>query len=416
MNKFISKLSAAALTAAVVLSTGITVSAEGATSLTNGVAGTGAGTALEKVVEIEKELLVYNPSEAVVAAPQITYTYTLTAGTADKIITDSEKISGWTIPGVLPATTTATVVYNNEDINAAAAGESNIKTFNFDFSGVSYPKAGIYRYVVTETTDVAKSAAGIEDGTISNVRYLDVYVRDARTGETGRQIYGYVLMSYDNDVDGQATATTNTVTQAVKTTGFVAATDADGSSALTPDIYKTYNLTVGKTLNGDDYMLEHQFPFTINFTNGGVTQNVLLKVETTGNATAAEPAAGAINAAAYTPTIADSATVKYVGIPKASTQTVKETDDVHGTTYYSSYQIDGGAASAQFPIMENDDSQTATLVEADETPVDHTIQFTNEFALISPTGVAWRVAPYALLLIAGICFAVYSQKRRTSFN
>lgn len=376
-----------------------------AESIPGGKKGSSDGTALGKTIEIEKELVVYNPTEATVAAPSITYTYTLTAGTADKHITDERGIEADTIAGILPATTTATVVFNNEDVSAASNGASNIKTFSFDFSGVTYPRAGVYRYAIAETTNVQKTAAGIEDGTISASRYLDVYVRDAREGETGRQIYGYVLMANDNDVTAAAEAA------AVKTTGFVASDDG------TADFYKTYNLTVGKTLVNDSYMNSHQFPFTVDFENSTVTQPVLLKVTTAGTASAVTtPVSEVLGTTTYQPTIANGGTVKYIGIPKGSSQSVYETDDVHGTTYYSSYKIDNGTKSADKAIMEGDVSDTATYAEADETPVDHAIQFTNEFALISPTGVAWRIAPYALMLAAGILFAVYSKKTREALE
>ena len=416
MRNIVKKVSAIALAAIIGMPSAILVHADGEVPIPGGKAGSNAGTALGKAVEIEKELLVFNPSETTIGAPQITYTYTLTAGSADKVITDEDGISGWTIPGILPATTTKTVVFNNEDITAAAAGASNKKTFSFDFSDVNYPKAGIYRYVITETTDVEKSAAGIEDGTISNVRYLDVYVRDARTGETGRQIYGYVLMTYNNNVDGRDAATSDTEAQAVKTTGFVAATDSDGTTALTPDIYKTWNMIVGKTLVDDSAMDTHQFPFTVDFANSTVSQNVKLKVKTTGNATAAAPEAEALGTTTYAPKIANGATVKYIGLPKESIADVYETDDVHGTTYNSSYKIDNGSASTAKPIMENDVSDTAHFEESNETPVDHTIQFTNQLALISPTGLAWRIAPYAAMLMAGLFFVMIARKKIVTNN
>lgn len=413
MKNLIKKSALLALAALVVICTGTVVHADGEATLTNGVVGTNAGTVQSGVLKLEKGLIVYNPSETTVAAPKITYTYTLTAGSADKDIYDADGVNAKTLAGILPATTTATVVYNNEDITAAAAGQENIKNFTFDFSGVTYPRAGVYRYVLTETTDVEKAAAGIEDGTISNVRYLDVYVRDARAGETGRQIYGYVLLSYDNDVDGRATPEKSTVTQAVKTNGFVSSTDADGSTALTADIYKTWNLTVGKTLEGDSYMNTHEFPFTVNFTNAGVTQDVLLKSAATGTAhTVTANTAGAIAATTYQPTIANGGTVKYIGIPKATTATVYETNDVHGTTYASSYVVDSGTASTDKNIMETEVSDTATLVEADTTPVDHAIQYTNVLELISPTGYVARWTPYALILALGFAFAEISKNKK----
>lgn len=389
-----------------------------AATLTNGKVGNkNPANALDKAVTIEKELVVYNPDETTIAEPQITYTYTLTSGTEGKEITDSDGVKAKTKAGVLPSTTTATVQYSNSDITAAADGASNKRTFQFDFSGVNYQAAGIYRYKITETTDVDKTAAGITDGTISDVRYLDVYVRDAQEGETGRQIYGYVLFTKDNDIDGQSGASTNTETQAVKTTGFVAATDSDGSTALTADQYYTFNTTISKTLVNDSAMNSHKFPFSVDFTNTTVTKNVLLKEKHTGTVDESVPAAGAVSSLDSTPKIANQGSVKYIGIPCGTTVAVYETNDVTGTTYKSSHKVDNGTASTGKNIgwtNPGNTSDTATLnttVNQKDT-VAHTIAFTNELELISPTGVVMRYGPYVAMLVAGIAIFAMSRRNR----
>lgn len=385
------------------------------TTLTNGVAGTNAGTALSKSVQIEKELVVYNQDEVTVAAPQITYTYTLTQGSADMLITDSDNVKALTKAGPLPSVTTATVVYNNEDINAAAAGESNKKTFSFDFSSVNFEAAGVYRYVITETTDVEKAAAGITEGSISNVRYLDVYVRDAKDNESGRQIYGYVLFSENNPINGMADATENTVTNAVKTTGFVASNGPDGTTQLTADQYYTFNVTVSKTLVGDAAKNNNQFPFTVVLTAGGITQNVLLKKAVTGTATQADLTAGTLSQT-LEPTIAHNGSVKYIGIPCGTTVQVSETNNVVGTTYASVYSVDNAASAGEKNIYTNEVSETAALNTTGDAAdtVAHTVAFTNTLVLISPTGVVLRIAPYALMLSAGIVLFVLSRKRKAA--
>lgn len=389
-----------------------------AATLTNGKVGDkNPANALDKAVTIEKELVVYNPDETTISEPYITYTYTLTSGTAGKEITDSTGVKAKTKAGILPSTTTATVQYRNSDITAAPDGASNKRTFQFDFSGVSYQAAGIYRYVITETTDVEKNVAGITDGTISNVRYLDVYVRDAREGETGRQIYGYVLFTNDNNIDGQSGASSNTETQAVKTTGFVAATDSDGSTALTADQYYTFNTTISKTLVNDSAMNTNKFPFSVDFTNATVTQNVLLKGSHTGSANEARPAASAASSLDCAPSIANGESVKYIGIPCGTTVAVYETNNVTGTTYKSSYKVDNGTASTGKNIGWTDadnKSDTATLNTAvgQKDTVAHTIAFTNELELISPTGVVMRYGPYVAMLVAGIAIFAMSRRNR----
>jgi hypothetical protein len=357
-----------------------------------GTAGSNNGAALEKTVSIEKELVVYNPDEATIAAPSITYNYDLTSGPAGQQVTDNEGVAAETKAGILPNVTKASVSYSNEDISAAADGASNKKTFTFDFSNVYYPAAGIYRYVVTESTNVDKAAAGITDGTISNVRTLDVYVRDAQNGESGRQIYGYVLFS-----DGTA-----------KSSGFVGT-----SGDQTADQYYTYNVTLRKTLSGDSAMDNHEFPFHVDFTNDAVSQNVLLKMAPSGNVTAAAPQAAAASNMDMAPAIANGGQVKYIGIPANTQVDVFETNDVTGTTYRNSYTIDEGTEQGVKNITwdsanDANKSNTATV----STAASHTITFADTLELISPTGIVMRFAPYGLMMAAGIALLILAIRRK----
>lgn len=415
MQKLTKKLGVAvlALVAAMALSS---VAFADPTTLTNGVAGDkDPANALDKAVQIEKELVVYNLDETTIAEPNITYTYTLTAGAAGKQITDTDSVTALTKAGILPATTTATVVYNNSDITAADNGASNIKTFSFDFSGVNYDAAGVYRYVITETTNVDKAAAGITDGTISNVRYLDVYVRDAREGETGRQIYGYVLFAANNDIDGTDASTPTSVALADKTTGFVASDEGATGTTNTADQYYTFNETVSKTLVNDSAMNSHQFPFNVDFTNAAVTQPVLLKQTVSGTATGTTQSAAAVSSLDCAPTIANGGSVKYIGIPVGTSIDVYETNNVTGTTYKSKYSIDGATAAGEKQIAWNVVSNTATLtapaVDTDDNTA-HTIAFTNTMELISPTGIVMRYGPFGFMLAAGIALLFVATRRR----
>jgi len=389
-----------------------------AETLTGGKVGSNTGTALEKSITFEKELVVFNPDVTTIAAPKITYTYTLTAGSADKQIKDDTGVMANTKAGILPATTTATVVFNNEDITAAAGGASNKSNITFDFSGVTFTAAGIYRYVITETTDVTKDKAGITDGGISDTRYLDVYVRDADTSasETARQIYGYVMFSADNDIDG---TNASSVTAAGKTTGFV------DDATNTADQYHTFNAEVSKTVVNDTAMSTHQFPFNVDFKNTAVTQSVKLGYTQVGSPAGTQPTTPGTLASLDVTNLklAHGEKVKYIGIPEGTDIDVYETNDVTGTTYNSTYSVDGAAATGSKNITwesagDANKSSTATIdttAIANGDPADtvaHSAAFTNTLTLISPTGLAFRYAPYALLIFAAVLLMMVMNRRK----
>ena len=233
-------------------------------------------TALETTLVIQKDLKVYNPSADEVYGPGVSYTYTIGAGSAEKEITDVDGVKALTKAGVGTPTITGSVAYpNNEKVDAAPAGASNLKPIEINFANVTFPGAGVYRYVVTETCSNKADVGVVGDNATETVRYLDVYVRDPKDGETGYKIYGYVLFAVDDDIDG-STAASNNLDDVVKTQGFVDTTTGSGSGAATlkADAYYTYNLEVKKTLVNDAANNDHGFPFTLTFTKpDGVSGN-----------------------------------------------------------------------------------------------------------------------------------------------
>ena len=131
-----------------------------------------------------------------------------------------------------------------------------------------------------------------------------------------------------------------------------------------------------------------------------------------------------------TPSIASGATVKYIGIPQAAYATVTETNDVTGTTYTTTATETIGSGSATDVVFANtstaalsSDSKKATTDQGDTavyaqgTPTadsNYAVQFTNTLAIISPTGVAFRVAPYVLMLFAGMALVLITRRRENT--
>ena len=470
----------------------------------------------DKVINLKKEITVYNPDEALIYGPAITYTYTVEQPANNELVTITDQTTDHNsglattvtanagiIPGVKVGNATSaadanatssagSVVWTNADIlDASPTGAANIKNLPIDFSGVVFTAPGVYRYKITETA-TSYTSSGVTNGDITNVRYLDVYVMrspdtDATAGRVAYtdgtsanqwKIYGYVCISPESVANGVG-GTTAVTHSTKKTNGFVSETVPDPSNpsstiTSTADQYHTYNLTVGKTLVGDATMNSHKFPFDATWTAGTATGSFRFAVEKTGAADVATTAQSvatttvngtdvAANTLAYTyditntaeyaltstdkdgsPTIATGATVKYIGIPTGTKVTVTETNDVVGTTYATrafadtytnSYSTPTGdekrVAFTSGSVLGNEtvsgstlenglatmaQGATAAYAQATAPAVDtnQAIQFTNTLSIISPTGVAFRVAPYVLMLCAGIALVLITRRRENT--
>ena len=410
---------------------------------------TAADTPVSKAnqVKIYKEILAYNQDSKDVNAPVITYTYTIAPGSAGKQVKDAggntlhadgNPVAVLTKQGLAGATITNVGLTNTTNLETTPDGKSNRFPITVDFSGVTWTGAGVYRYIITEhvnsssTTDAdtaAKNAAGIADGGISNVRYMDVYVKDVTNG-TGYEIYGYTLFCADTDIDGTSSSDT---TVKSKTEGFVSG-DEDGDGTIEDtekaDKYYTFNLEVGKTLVGDSAKNDNKFPFYVNFLNSSVTATISIKTETVedgADAVAGSAISGILSTTttgiAHNPSIDHQSKVIYIGVPvgitAATSATVYETNNVSGTTYLSQYSLQGAALTGEKNINwvtgDSSTSNTATMPSITMNQADtvsHTIGFTNTLKQISPTGYAERFAPYALILIGGVALLIIAMKRR----
>lgn len=458
--KNMKKIGALVLALVMVLSLSAMALAEGEADMTgeSGVIGefTGPDTpdsAKSAQLTIYQEITAYNKDGKTVNAPTVTYTYTIAgldggknvkdAGTSSlhastqpaAVITKDARtaaIGTATITGTAAGGTAAgaLALTPSDQLQTAETGKANRFPLTIDFSGCTWTGAGVYRFQIDETTAAAtKIAAGIKEGTTSNTRFIDVYVKDKTGG--GYEIYGYTCLSANVDIDG---TDSSSVTAAGKTEGFVGS-EPDGDEYASADDsvadrYYTFNLTVGKTLVGDTFNNDHDFPFTVKFANTSVTSAITIKLELSenGGTATAGTLAGTLSTATTGITDANrgidhESTVKYVGVPvgitAATSAEVYEVNNVTGTTYLSQYSLQGAAFAGDKKIDwasgSTSTSNTATMpaitADANDT-VSHTIQFKNTLELISPTGYVVRIAPYALMLAAGIVLFILMRRRR----
>lgn len=408
MKRILRKMTSICIAIAVVTAMGITsLAVENIDGNGNVIGDKDPATALTTSLIIEKELTGYNPETTEVYAPNVTYTYAIAGIDAQKVITDVDGVKATTKPGPAGATITQTISWTStEMIDVSPTGTPNRKDITIDLSNVSFSGeglgAGVYRYQITETC-TNKAAVGVTDGDIAEVRYLDVYVRDAKANEEpGYKIYGYVLFENNNNIDGSQDAQTDTVDEAVKTEGFVQTDD------LTADSYYTYNVTVTKDLVNDSINEGHGFPFEFVFTKDtNVTGSFNLVASYTTDPVAMDD---------VTTTIAHENSVTYEGIPCGTRVDIIETNDIATAAYYVT--TDGADDNVTDLLVNYNETTGDTDVSINTTAVDtpadanFDVTFTNTLALISPTGVALAVVPFVILLGFGVGLMVVCTTKR----
>ena len=427
-----------------------------ATGLTGGIDGDtdDRASVQPNTITIMKELKVYNTSGENIYLPTIGYTYTITAEEVaqDTTVTDSGDHQGIVYTGVLAAldattktiafNSTTSVTYNNDGtagttaitqpVLAATTGTDYYGAFQITVTPSAFTHPGIYRYKITEAEDATNTLdkAGVvhQDSTeYESVRYLDVYVRkavqaDVTAGDATNVgdlvVYGYVMWSPDSQTED--TSITNTPNVA-KTNGWVGETGGDE--------YNTYNLVVTKNITGAWAEVGHQFPFQVVFTspNANATAATIHYIASNGTPTSAttatlsSAAATTIGALDNTSTLklTNNGSVTFYGIPAGVTATVQENNDTYDV--YSASAVITAATAQTYTANQVQAGASATIITGLDNATttnevgtaDTTVAWTNEINIVSPTGVVIRIAPYALMLAAGVTlFIILAVRRR----
>lgn len=328
------------------------------------------------------------------AVPNATFTFGIKAGEAK---TDT-KNSEYRVYAGLDAdqVTVGSAEFTSADTRDEGTTKVT-KTVPVDFSKITFPEPGIYRYVLTEN---ATALTGIINDENPD-RILDVLVQaeDAEDGSQKCTVKSYILH---------------------KTADVIALTDADlgeDKSEGYENQYQASSLTISKQVSGNQASHDQYFKFTVNLTGGIAGAEYQVNLD---NADASPEK--------------NSAT-KYDNMSNPATFTAGEDGSATATFYLQhgqSVRIDGIAKGTSYDVSEENLDYTPSVeltgdTEADTSAenavsdtsldADTTVAFTNSRQGTIPTGVILAMAPYLALGFAAACgmilYMVCKKKKET---
>ena len=433
MKKMTAFTAAVLMTSAIGLST-VTAFAD------NGVTVVTQDKTASQTISIEKDIVIYNPDGKTVYVPVITYNYSVAAATvsANDTITDNEgntvKVKAGVTDGVTLGTdSTAAFPKTGEEKVTAATGTVLTDTFNLVIDPTKFTAAGVYRYIITETTDtdVLTGVGMTRSSDYRSTRTLDVYIED-NNGTRG--VVGYVLsVGTNTTINANSDNPATTITG--KTTGFVqdyidkdVDPELDGTTTGNPktdkklaDEYYTYNYKVTKVITGNLSDKKEKFTFTVT-----VSGKDGQKFTADG-----QEAVIASGEKVIENQLGNNESIELIGIPANASIAVQELNQNPGT-----YEVElSEATGIEAPEVVYSDTTANKLTpgstakfnavyisayETAATPANALLDkqnlkatvFKNDLKTISPTGVVLMAAPYAIMLGAAVFFIVFSLRRR----
>ena len=368
MKKNLNKLATLALTG--VLMTGMSFGALAA-STSSGTVGSLIG---DTELVLKKEMKIVDVDDAEysdkVAAPGVTYTYTINPATVDAdTVKDGVPVKTGLNGAKIKDDTSTTFAVTDR----ASSGKLS-KDICLDFSNVNWTEPGIYRYELTEgaaaSTQVGYSYTNALTSA-STTRYVDVYV--GYYGENNTLgIIGYVV-SYTTD-------------STKKTDGYEVVENTDGT-VTEGAVYSAYDVKVTKYVTGNLGNKNGNFAFTgsVDMANGATygyakgTTNVSAKSD------------------GISETLNDSEYFTVKGVPVGHGVTVGE----------QSYASDGYTTKLKVNGVDDTTYVAGSNVTVNDNANDgvSTAEFTNDRKNTTPTGVVMNIAPYAAMILGAGAFA-----------
>lgn len=301
--------------------------------------------------------------ESNVYAPNTSFDFTITPGTAVSATADSDAIYAGPEGGAYFADGAGTITSTPKatDINqtTVTAGTTQI-SINEEL----FTKPGIYRYVVKETTPTD----GYDGITYSTEeKYFDVYIGYGEDVSKGLQVLSYTFTDKDNPK--------------VKDDGiFENDYDKDGKVL--------HDLVIKKTVTGNQGNKTDDFEFSVTINGESGEQYYVVYSDGKDSVTLTSGTPGTIY-------LSNGETATIYGLDSDDKYTVTETD----------YTDDGYKTKV--------DDQTGRT-KTDTIDKDTTVIFENNRNVSTPTGIIMNIAPYIVLVAFAAVAALFFLRRRNN--
>lgn len=322
-------------------------------------------------------------------APAKVFTFNVAVASAsNQPLTQDEQSKGieYGVADAIEASKTATIQANTTATN----GVVSVASENFTVDITKFQHAGVYKYVVTE------SSVDNDDFKYDNNQLiLYVHIKNDSAAATGLSVELVELVDPDGD------KTDSNAPKAAKIDGF---TNEYGKDNSNND--KLHDIILNKVVTGDQADLNATFKFMVGV-DSEYDNNTVLIIDTNGDGTYGNTVEGVADEVKTLPAdgtgveieLSNNVSAMICNLTDGSTYTVREVaggrngyvttvDDEHNFTDSTNYTVTGNGSA------------------------DDEITYTNTKTSVTPTGLAMDIAPYALLVVvaAAGCF-VFLRKR-----
>lgn len=308
--------------------------------------------------------------------PTITYTYTLSDGTGGGTVNDGTNtitLKAGSV-GYLNGSAAQSAEFNKAN---AVSGDIASKDLSWTFDPSKFPSAGVYRFVLTESTSVEPASIGIDrPADYDTSKFLDVYVQNK---DSGKEIYGFVLV----DDEGAVTSDSS------KSQGWNADKDLEK--------YETYNITITNNTTGALADTTAKFPYTVTLTGEMSAANISAEIGEGGKVTSE---------------LGNGESMTISGLPKTVKFAVAENNPTPDT-YTTTATVEGveGTTNADKASFKGD-LDVVTGGEISNATAAISISVDNHLDSISPTNVVMRFAPYLFILGGAVVLLAVSRRRK----